>query len=189
MWITEPLAKGLRFGPYGGVQIESLNHSGYCWQVGSHSLTFNYKHCFPSWITGSSLRYSPRIWNISCLWDLKLSQQCCWIFKSSGMWHFAVAWIVPTIHRTELPAPSVPFSLGLLNHNIDANTGNYSLSNTVTHPKRPDFSCQFPLSFAVLFLRQCFCCICFFFISYFSMLMDPNPYILYNLLSEKIITA
>jgi len=142
----EPLAKGLKFSPYGGVQIESSYHSGYCWQVGSHSLMFNYKNCFPSWITVSFLRYSPRIWNISFLCDLRLSQQCCWIFKSSGTWHYVVGWLVPIFHTTELPAPSVSCSLGLLiNHNIDTNIGSYSLRNMVTHPTRPHFSLLMPV--------------------------------------------
>lgn len=143
VWITEPLAKGFGFVPYGGVQIESLKHSGYCWQVGSHSLTVNYKNCFPSWFTVSSLGYSPRIWNISFLWDMRLSQQCCWIFKSSGMWYYVVGWVVPTFHRTDLPAPSVSCSLGPLNNNIDTNTGNHSLSKTVTHPTRLTFHASF----------------------------------------------
>ena len=44
MWTRVPLAKGLRFGPYEGVKVESSNSNGYCWQVRSHSLTFSYKN-------------------------------------------------------------------------------------------------------------------------------------------------
>jgi hypothetical protein len=33
------------------------------------------------------------------MWDLRLSERCCWGFRPSGMWHYAVVWVVPGISK------------------------------------------------------------------------------------------